>query len=258
MRTGNRPVRRWRRLATPALLLVLWAISAQAGWIDARTLAPPTTVLATAADLVRHGELQRHLLVSLRRVVEGATLGITTGLVLALIAGLSRRGEDVVDAPLQMLRTLPVLALVPLFILWFGIGEAPKVLLVALGTMFPVYVNTFAGIRSADVRLVEAARTLGLGRGGVIANVILPSALPAFLVGVRYALGIAWLVLVVSEQINATSGIGFLMTQAREFLRTDVIVVGLFVYGLLGLGADLAVRSVERTALAWRPTLLSN
>jgi sulfonate transport system permease protein len=150
-----------------------------------------------------------------------------------------------------------VLALVPLFILWFGIGEEPKILLVALGTVFPIYLNTFAGIRGVDVRLVEAGRTLGLSRWGVIRHVILPGALPSLLVGLRYSLGIAWLVLVVSEQINATSGIGFLMTQAREFLRTDIIVVGLVVYSLLGLAADLVVRLLERVALAWRPSLLA-
>jgi sulfonate transport system permease protein len=192
--------------------------------------------------------------VSLQRAAYGLGLGVLTGTTLALVAGLSRLGEDLVDPPLQMARTLPVLGLVPLFILWFGIGETAKVLMVVLATAFPVYLNTFAGIRGVDRRLVEAASTLGLSRAGSIRHVVLPAALPNFLVGLRHSLGIAWLVLVVSEQINASSGLGYLMTRAREFMQTDVIVVALVVYAALGLLSDLAVRALERSALAWRPT----
>jgi sulfonate transport system permease protein len=172
------------------------------------------------------------------------------------VAGLSRLGEDVVDAPVQMLRTLPFLALVPLFILWFGIDETPKIALVALGSMFPIYLNLFAGIRGADPKLVEAGQVFGLDRRGLVRHVIFPAALPSALVGLRYAMGTAWLSLVVGEQINANAGIGYLINDARDFLRTDVIVVGLLVYALLGLGADQVVRIIERRALAWRPTLI--
>jgi sulfonate transport system permease protein len=243
-----------RRAVGPLLLLLLWQVGSTTGFIPERTLASPATVADTFRDLVSSGQLAEHMRVSLGRVLVGLALGIAAGTALALVAGLSRIGEDLVDGPMQMLRTLPVLALVPLFILWFGIGEQAKVLLVALATTFPIYLNTFAGIRGVDRRLVEAADTLGLSRAGRIGHVILPGALPSFLVGLRYSLGIAWLVLVVSEQINATSGLGYLMTQAREFLRTDVIVVGLIVYALLGLTSDLIVRGIERFALAWRPT----
>jgi sulfonate transport system permease protein len=155
-----------------------------------------------------------------------------------------------------MLRTLPFLALVPLFILWFGIGETPKIALVALGSAFPIYLTLFAGIRGVDPKLAEAGKVFGLDRRGLIWNVILPGALPSALVGLRYALGTAWLSLVVAEQINADAGIGYLINDARDFLRTDIIVVGLLVYALLGLGADILVRAVERRALAWRPTLI--
>jgi len=246
----------WRRMISPLLLVGLWQLASSRGWVDEHTLASPGRVAATARDLWSSGELQHHLAVSLARVAQGLALGVTSGVALALLAGLSRVGEELVDAPLQMLRTMPVLGLVPLFILWFGIGEEPKILLVALGTVFPIYLNTYAGIRGIDARLVEAGHTVGLSRWGVVRHVVLPGALPSALVGLRYSLGIAWLVLVVSEQINATSGIGYLMTQAREFLRTDVIVVGLVVYSLLGLSADLAVRGLERVALAWRPSLV--
>jgi sulfonate transport system permease protein len=181
---------------------------------------------------------------------------VATGVALALVAGLSRRGEDLVDAPLQMLRTLPFLALVPLFILWFGIGETPKIALVALGSTFPIYLTLFGAIRGVDPKLIEAGQVFGLDRRGVIRHVILPGTLPSVLVGLRYALGTAWLSLVVAEQINATAGIGYLINDARDFLRTDIIVVGLLVYALLGLSADALVRAIERRALAWRPTLL--
>jgi sulfonate transport system permease protein len=175
---------------------------------------------------------------------------------LAIAAGLSRAGEEIVDAPMQMIRTLPFLGLVPLFILWFGIGETPKIALVALGTTFPIYLNLFSGIRGVDLKLVEAARVFGLDRRGVVRHVILPGALPSALVGLRYSLGVAWLSLVIAEQINATAGIGYLINDARDFLRTDIIVVGLLVYALLGLAADALVRSLERRALAWRPSLI--
>ncbi|HWK45230.1 MAG TPA: ABC transporter permease subunit [Stellaceae bacterium] len=247
-----------RRFASAVILVLLWQAASMSGLLSPRTLAAPSSILATAWGLLLSGELPYHLLVSLRRVVIGLGLGVTTGGLLAIAAGLSRRGEDIVDAPMQMLRTLPFLALVPLFILWFGIGEVPKIGLVALGSTFPVYLTLFAGIRGVDPKLVEAGRVFGLDQRGLIWNVILPGALPSALVGLRYSLGVAWLSLVVAEQINATAGIGYLINDARDFLRTDVIVVGLLVYALLGLLADALVRTVERRALAWRPSLVRN
>jgi sulfonate transport system permease protein len=245
-----------RRFLSPLVLVLLWQAGSMLGVISPRILAAPSTILVAAWGLTITGELPYHLLVSLRRVLAGLALGLTIGGALAIIAGLSRRGEEIVDAPMQMLRTLPFLALVPLFILWFGIGETPKIALVAMGSAFPVYLTLFGGIRGVDPKLVEAARVFGLDRRGVVWNVILPSALPSALVGVRYALGGAWLSLVVAEQINADAGIGYLINDARDFLRTDIIVVGLLVYAILGLTADAIVRMIERRALAWRPTLV--
>jgi len=246
------PPRRVRRLLGPLILLALWQLLSSLQLVSPRVLAAPTTVIATGWELVKDGELQQHLWVSLGRVLRGLGIGVSVGVTLALLSGLFQLGEDLLDPPMQMLRTLPILALVPLFILWFGIGETPKVALVALGTMFPIYLNTYAGIRGIDNKLVEAATTLSLSRPELIFHVILPGALPGALVGLRYSLGIAWLILVISEQINATAGIGYLMTNAREFLRTDIIVVGLVVYSLLGLGTDALVRALERRVLVWR------
>ena len=260
-RPAGRPARQWhlgglRRVVSPLALLLAWEALSRFGILSPRILAAPSTILASAWQLTADGDLVPDLAISLARVAAGFTLGSLLGAGLAIVAALSRRGEDVLDAPLQMLRTLPHLALVPLFILWFGIGELPKVALVTLGALFPVYLNLFAGIRGVDPKLLEAARVFGLSRAAIIRRVVLPGALPALLTGLRYGLGVSWLTLVVAEQIAASSGIGHMINDARDFLRTDVIVVGLLIYALLGLAADAAIRAVERRTLRWRPTLL--
>jgi sulfonate transport system permease protein len=242
-----------RRLASTLILLAIWQAGYEAGLISPRVLAPPSAILLAAWTIILDGTLPYNLLISLTRVVVGLSIALALGVPLALLSGLSRAGEDAVDAPLQMVRTLPHLALVPLFILWFGIGETPKIALVALGSVFPIYLNLVAGIRGVDPKLVEAGRTLGLSRFEMIRHVILPGAMPGFLVGLRYAVGVAWLSLVVGEQINADSGIGYMMMDARDFLRTDIILVGLLTYALLGLLGDQGVRLLERRVLAWRP-----
>jgi sulfonate transport system permease protein len=245
-----------RRLISPLAILALWQIGAMTGLIPARIIAAPSAILATAWQLTASGTLLPDLAVSLGRVLIGLLFGISAGVLFALVAGLSRSGEDAVDPPMQMLRAVPLLGLTPLLILWFGISEVPKILLVALASFFPVYINLFAGIRSVDRKLIEAATVFGLDRWAVIRQVILPGALPATLVGVRQALGIAWLSLVVAEQINADRGIGHMIMDARDFLRTDIIVVGLLVYAILGLATDALVRIAERRALRWRPSIL--
>ncbi len=253
-RTGRQAVRRgsWRRLLSPLLLIVVWQAACSTGLLPPRILASPARIAATAASLTFDGELPVNLAVSLARVATGLAIAVLLGSGLALLSGLSRRGEDAIDPPLQMVRTLPHLALVPLFILWFGIGETPKVALVVLGALFPIYLNLYAGIRGIDPRLIELARTLRLDRWQTIRHVVLPGAIAPALVGLRTASGMAWLSLVVGEQINASSGIGFMMMDARDFMRTDIILVGLFVYAGLGLLTDGAIRALERRALRWR------
>jgi sulfonate transport system permease protein len=246
-----------RRYATPLVLLVVWQLGSSLGLISSQTIASPTEDALAFWQLAASGELWYHLLASLRRVGEGLGFALVFGVGLALFAGLSRRGEHLIDALMQMLRTLPFLGLVPLLILWFGIGEAPKVLLVALGATFPIYLSLFSGIRGVDVKLLEAARVFGVRGHGLIRHVVLPGALPSAFIGLRYGLGVAWLSLVVAEQVNASSGIGYLINQARDFMRTDIILVGLIIYSLLGLATDALVRAAERTMLAWRPSMLS-
>jgi len=246
-----------RRALLPLCLLALWQGAAFAGLTSLQTFPAPSAVAVSFWQLLVSGQLLSNILVSVTRVFFGLGIGIALGTVFALIAGLSRLGEDALDSTLQMLRTLPHLALIPLMILWFGIGETPKIVLIALGAMFPIYLNLFAGIRGADRKLREAAETLGLGRIETLLHVTLPAALPGFLVGLRQAFGIAWITLVVAEQINASAGIGYMVMNARDFLRTDIIFVGLALYALLGLLTDQSVRTLERTLLIWRPSYIN-
>ena len=247
-----------RKLIGPVLLLAIWTLASHLGWLTAEVLPSPTDIGEAFLDLVRSGELADALLLSLQRVGLGFAIGLTVGLCLAVISGLLALGEDLVDAPVQMVRTMPWSGLIPLLIIWFGIGEEPKVALVALAVTFPIYVNTFGGIRNVDEGLVEAARTMRFGRWKLIRHVVLPGALPSGLVGLRYALGSAWLALVFAEQVNSQGGIGYLLTHAREVYRIDIIVVCLIIYALLGLITDLIVRFLEKAWLAWRPTLRAN
>jgi sulfonate transport system permease protein len=256
--TRKKRSRQWLRAASPLALLALWQIGCSSGWISSRTLAAPSQVIASFIDLTSDGALQHHLWVSLVRVAKGMSVALLVGGTLALIAGLSRIGEYVIDAPMQMLRTLPVLALIPFFIIWFGIGEVPKVALVAVAAVFPIYLTLYAGIRGVDPKLIELAQIIGLSRGALIRHVILPGALPTALVGVRYSLGISWLILVAAEQVNASSGIGYLMNDARDFMRIDILVVGLLIYALLGLIVDILVRWLERRLLGWRPSFVND
>ncbi|VFA96818.1 ABC transporter permease [Nocardia cyriacigeorgica] len=239
----------------PALLIGAWIIGSASGTLDPETLPAPWTVLRTAGELIADGRLQSNLLTSLQRAGISLVLGVVIGVVLALIAGLSRLGEALVDGPIQIKRSIPTLALIPLFIVWFGIGEEMKLIVITTSVLIPVYINTHAHLRSVDARYVELAETVGLSRTAFIGKIALPGSLPGFFTGLRLAVTISWLALVVVEQVNATSGIGYLMTQARTYGQIDVIVVGLVIYGLLGLLGDLAVRTVERKALSWRQTL---
>ncbi len=245
-------MRKLRRALLPVGLLIGWQLASGAGLLPEQKLPAPSQVLAAGWRLSAEGELLPHLFSSLGRAATGLAIGGGLALVLGVVAGLLRLGEDLVDPPVQMARMLPHLGLVPLLIIWVGIGEELKVTLVALGSFFPIYFNTYAGIRDIDERLVEAARSCGLGKLAQIRHVVLPGALPSVFVGVRLAFGAAWLSLVVGEQVNAQSGIGFLMMEGRDFSQTDIVVLGLLVYALLGLASDVLLRLAERRTLSWR------
>jgi len=263
-RSGRGAVRlpRVNRIASPLFLLAIWQLVSAVGLISATKLPPPTKVVSEAYTLITtdspaYGTLQHAMLASLQRVAVGFALGASVALVLAIIAGISRLGEDLVDPLMQMLRTLPLFGLIPVFIVWFGIGQLPKLLLIGLGAAIPLYLNTFAGIRSVDGKLGELGQVLGLNRRELIRHIVLPGALPEILVGLRQSLGVAWLSLVVAEQLNANAGLGFMISQATQFLQNDVIFVALLVYTILGLLTDWLVRLLERRALVWRRGLLA-
>ena len=248
---------RWRasallRLISPIALVLLWQLLSSVGVISEDKLSSPVTIGRTAGQLIQSGELGDAMLISLRRVAIGFAIGLIVGAVIGVAAGLSRWSDLLIDPPMQMLRTLPFLGLIPLFIIWFGIGEAPKVALVALGTAFPLYVNVHAGIKNADRRLVEATTVLGFSRWERIRHVVLPSAVPNSLVGLRLGLAAAWLSLVVGEQINASAGLGYMINNASQFGRNDIVLVALLVYAILGLTTDGIVRALERRLLRWR------
>ena len=245
-----------RRWPSPVILIALWQAGSMLALIPEQKIASPAQILATGRQLVLDGTLGSETLVSVQRVAAGFAIGAVIGVALAVVAGLSRLGENAVDPLLQIVRMLPLFGLIPVFIVWFGIGELPKIILIALGAAIPLYLNTFAGIRGVDAKLAEVGRVQRLTRAETIRHIVLPGALPQALTGLRQSLGVAWLALVVAEQVNANAGLGFMISQATQFLRNDVILVALAVYAVLGLITDALVRLLERRALAWRRGIL--
>jgi sulfonate transport system permease protein len=241
------------RLVGVVVFFALWELASRVGWLSPTILAGPSAVLTVGWDLLRDGTLTDAIWTSLQRVVWGLAIGIPIGTLLALAAGLSRPGDDAIDANMQMLRFVPIIALQPLLIVWLGVGETTKITLIVLGVVFPIYVNASAAVRSVSPGLLELSSVVGLSRMQQLRKVVLPGSLPGFLVGLRISVAVAWLLLVFAEQINATSGIGFLMTRAQTFFQTDVIVVCLVVYAVLGLITDGIVRALERNLLRWQP-----
>ena len=237
----------------PLLLLATWELLAQSGVIAPNVLPAPSSVGATAWRLTETGELPTHLWESLKRAAIGLAIGGSIGLVLGVLTGFSRLAEAMVDRNIQIIRAIPFLAILPLVMVWFGVGESGRYFLVALGTLFPIYLNTVLGIRQVDPKLLEMGRVIGLPRLRLVRTVILPGALPSVLLGVRLALTNAWLALVIAETVGAPAGIGFMATNAREFLQTDVIVLVIVLYALIGLSTDLIARALERRLLAWHP-----
>src|SRR5690606_32942058 len=236
----------------PVFLLAAWQTLSWAGLLSPRILPGPWEVVEAAWRLGDTGELGRGIAVSTGRALSGFALGGAIGLVLGFLSGMSRTWERVFDSSIQMIRNIPHLALIPLVILWFGIDEMAKLFLVVLGVFFPIYINTFHGVRSVDRKLKEMAQVYGLGSWALFRQVILPGALPSVLVGVRYSLGFMWLTLIVAETIAADSGIGYITMNAREFMQTDVVVLGILTYALLGKLADSLAKGLEKGLLRWR------
>ncbi|WP_296578990.1 ABC transporter permease subunit [Xanthobacter sp.] len=239
--------------AAPVLLVAVWEVLAQVGYVAPHVLPAPSKVVRTAYKLATSGTLLADLGTSLVRAAVGFVVGGSIAFALGILVGFSRLAEALVDRSVQMVRAIPFLALLPLVIVWFGVGEGQKIFLVALGVAFPIYINTTLGIRQVDPKLIELGRVQGLSTRQMISRIILPGALPSILTGVCYSLATAWLALVVAETIGAQAGIGFLAMDAREFLRTDVVVLTIVIYALIGVVADSLARLLERRLLAWHP-----
>jgi sulfonate transport system permease protein len=240
----------------PLTILIVWQLAAQLGWITTRILPAPTTVLQAAIKLITSGQLFADVSISTGRALTGLFVGGSIGFLLGMSNGLFKISEKLLDSTLQMIRTIPNLSLLPLVILWFGIGDAARLFLIAFGVFFPIYINTFHGIRSVDPGLIEMGRSYGLSTWQLFRQVIFPGALPSILVGLRLSLGIMWLTLIVAETIAAESGIGFLAATAREFIRTDTLLFVVVLYALLGKLSDVITRFLERRLLRWQPRYL--
>jgi sulfonate transport system permease protein len=251
---GGEPARRGSLLG-PALLLVYWSVLSVTGFLDPRVLPAPWTAVSAAIDLIRDGRLQTNLAVSASRAVAGLVLGSSIAVLLALISGLTVLGGYVIDGLVQMKRGIPILALIPFMVLWLGIGEEMKIIVIAIAVFFPMYIQTHTALRAIDIRYVELAETLRLSRWKFLMRIVLPGSLPGILTGLRFGTTAAWLALVVVEQLNATSGIGYMVTLARDYAQTDVMLVGLVVYAILGFGSDTLLRMLERHVLRWRRSL---
>jgi sulfonate transport system permease protein len=246
-------VPRWlRRLSGPVAILLAWWVATATGLIDEKFLPSPAEVWDAGVELTRNGKLPDALWSSFKRVFWGTLYGVTAGLAIAIVAGITRRGDDLLDPTMQIIKAIPKYALIPLFIVWLGIEEAPKILLIALATATPVYVNTYSAIRAVDQRLIDAARSVGLSSAGLVRHVVLPGALPGFFSGLRISIANAWLALIVAEQINANSGLGQLAFEARSAYRVDWTMVVVVVYAILGLVSLGLIRLLERRFLQWR------
>ncbi|MBU3847298.1 MAG: aliphatic sulfonate ABC transporter permease SsuC [Candidatus Acinetobacter avistercoris] len=237
----------------PIVLIAIWQIASVTGLLESRVLPAPTAVVSAFWTLLISGELWKHVQVSAGRAIIGLVIGGGLGLFLGLLNGSSKVASTLLDTTLQMVRNIPALALIPLVILWFGIDETAKLFLVAIGVFFPIYINTYHGIRSVDPQLIEMGKSYGLTRWQLYKEIILPGALPSILVGLRFALGLVWVLLIVAETISAQAGIGYMTMNAREFLQTDIVLVGILLYALLGKLADVLAVSLEKYLLRWHP-----
>jgi sulfonate transport system permease protein len=246
-----RPVRLTLKILVPVLVLVGWQLGSIKASSTSFNLPSPTQVLAGFKELWQNGSIEAAIPASLARAGLGLLFGVAIGIFFGVLNGLFHIFEDLFDATFQIVRVIPFIALVPLFIIWFGIGEQMKIILIALACAFPAYINTYAAVRLVDRKLVEAGRTFAMSRAAVIMQIILPAALPTILVGVRTAMGVSLLALIVAEQVNSPTGIGHIIYVASSALRIDLLMVGILLYAILGLLVDIVMRAVERYSMPW-------
>ncbi|MES9691225.1 ABC transporter permease [Bacillus toyonensis] len=241
-----------RAITIPVIILIIWQLAGVFGLVTKTVLPTPLDIFLAFQELIKTGELFGHLSISVIRAAAGFFIGGGLGVILGTIVGFSTRSEQYLDPSVQMLRTVPHLAVAPLFVLWFGFGETSKVLLIADGAFFPLYVNAFLGIRGVDSKLFDVARVLEFNKRKLITKLILPAALPNLLLGARLSLGVAWVSLVVAELMGSTEGIGYMIMDARQFSNTDIVFVGIIIFAFVGKFSDSLVRLLEVKFLRWR------
>lgn len=249
LRTLGRKIIPW---TIPLLIIIFWQLGSTLQLIDSNILPGPITVLQTMITDLADGKLERNMAISMYRAVTGFVIGGSIGFALALASGLSKTMRLLLDSSVQMLRNIPHLALIPLLIIWLGVGEGSKIALVAVGVLFPIYINTFHGLTTVDPELIEMGRSYQLGKWQQFAKILLPAALPSILVGVRYALGVMWTTLIVSETIASSSGIGYMSTNAQNFMDMSTIIMCIVIYALLGKLSDVVAKSLENSLLTWQ------
>lgn len=241
-----------RAITIPVVVLIIWQLAGVFDLVSKTVLPTPLDIFLAFQELIKTGELFGHLSISVFRAAAGFFIGGSLGIILGTIVGFSTRSEQYLDPSVQMLRTVPHLAVAPLFVLWFGFGETSKVLLIADGAFFPLYVNAFLGIRGVDSKLFDVARVLEFSKRKLITKLILPAALPNLLLGARLSLGVAWVSLVVAELMGSTEGIGYMIMDARQFSNTDIVFVGIIIFAFVGKFSDSLVRLLEVKFLRWR------
>lgn len=240
----------------PIVIILIWQMVTMNEWVSTRLVPAPLTVLTSFYNLIVSGELFYHMKISLARALIGLAIGGGIGFILGIVNGLSRFSYLFTDTSLQMIRNIPNLALIPLVIVWFGIDEGAKIFLVAIGVMFPIYINTLHGIKNIDAGMIEMGRMYKLKGWKLFKEILLPGALPSIFVGLRYALGIMWITLIVAETIATSRGVGYLAMTAQQFMQSDIIIITIILYALFGKLADILAQWGERKALRWHKSYI--
>lgn len=238
-------------LIVPVMLLILWQVLSNKGLIKQSVLPSPYKIFLTLIDMIKSGELIRNLYVSVVRVIKGYCIGATLGIIFGIFIGLFRIAERTLDLLIQFLRPIPIVAWVPVLILWMGIDEGSKITVIVIGSFWPILINTIYGIKSTDKKYLEVSEILEKSEFEKVIKIVFPSALPSIFTGLRIGIGSAWMSVITAEIIAATSGIGYSISYARELSQPDVMLVGVFSIGVIGFLIDYLIKKFQHVIVKW-------